>query len=610
MTSQCNDIKSHEHPIIIPPLPTAERLARVLAVLVPLAYVWLYTPYGMDTTDFGFFYGYPWRILQGEIPYRDFYYINPSFPLFWHAFWLKITPTTWGILGGKLGYVAGMLGTAWMTTLFLNRVFDLRRMGLSLPLLATGGFVWGVHTFAHVPWHTLDGVLFASGALFAGAAGWPLLAGALAGCSFLSKQSFLLFPLALLLMIWTVRPRKRETLWALLGFAAVWTAFWFFLQHVGAWDAFRLLTSKPLDMQEALEAGIYIYLRQEWWLPAVAIIPWLLWNVWQRCTKDSRPVPEALQPALLYLTIIAARYMHEVGVTRGWIGFGESWPTLWVVLGGLCVLLPAVFLRPYVRAQESSLACVDAGQPGQEAQGHEEQAHEEQAQALSASFWRSLLCPGPLLRGSVALGAALLVAWSAGVSGGYKTPAFYAVPLLFALVVVHARLGGKPATAAWAALLLGLVMFRVGYEYPYTFPDRPMPRASLIYDAGDIFPKASGVMVDKEIYETLAELKQLRAKYGANYRVLPGFPHAYFLTNDKPAFSSEWLLDWQIAHQFDKVYQELLDRDVTVFMLRDQMFTEQADGYKRAGYTVPQMVRKRWRVVEETPHYVVMRPPQ
>lgn len=563
------------------PQPAGARLARVLAVLVPLAYVWLYTPYGMDTTDFGFFYGYPWRILQGEIPYRDFYYINPSFPLFWHAFWLKITPTHWGILGGKLGYVAGMLGASWMTALFLNRILDLARMGIPLSLLATGGFVWGVHTFAHVPWHTLDGVLFASGALYAAVAGIPLLAGVLAACSFLSKQSFLLFPAALLLMVWAVRPRKRETLWALLGFAAVWGAFWLFLKHVGAWDAFRTLTSKPLDIQEALEAGIYIYLRQEWWLPAVALLPWLLWKATGRVRGESRPVPEVLQPALVYLVIIAARYMHEVGVTRGWIGFGESWPTLWVVLGGLCVVFPGYFLRPYVRCRTANELTADG------------------AAEAPLALWRV----------SVALGAALLVAWSAGVSGGYKTPAFYAVPLLFAMIVVHARLGGKPASAAWTALLLGLIMFRVGYEYPYTFPERSMPRASLTLDAGDIFPKASGVMVDRQIYETLAELKSLRAKYGANYRVLPGFPHAYYLTDDKPAFPSEWLLDWQIVNKFDEVYQQLLDRDVTVFMLRDQMYTEQADGYKRAGYTVPQMVRKRWRVVEETRHFVVMRAP-
>ena len=542
------------------------RISQALAVIIPLAYIVMYTPYGMDTTDFGFFYGYAWRIVQGDIPYRDFYYINPSLPLFWHALWIKLTPASWGILGGKLGFVASMLGTAWLTALYLNKVFDLRRMGVPVSLLATTGFVWGVHTFAHVPWHTVDGALFASGALYAGACGLPLAAGVLACMAMLTKQSFLLIPLGVAVSVYALRGSRGEALRVLAVCALGWAGLWAFLHYVDAWQAFRLLTSKPLDIREALEAGIYIYVRQEWWLPALALVPWLVWRLRFR----GRPCPELMQPALVYLTILAVRYMHHVGMTRTWQGFGESWPTLWLVLGGLCVLLPTLFLRPWLR----------------EASGRY-----------------------PLWRASAALGAAVLVSWSVGISGGYKTPALYAVPLVFALLLTHARLGGRPVIAAWTALVLGLLMFRVGYEYPYTFPIRQLSRSALTYDAGAVFPKASGVLVDREMFETLRELRDLRARYGARYRVLPGFPHAYFLTDDKPAFPSEWLMDWQIAHQFDEVYQQLLDSGVTVFMLRDQMDTVQADGYARAGYTVPQMVRKRWRVVEETPHFVVMRPP-
>lgn len=542
------------------------RAAWLAAALTPLAYLWLYTPYGMDTTDFGFFYGYPWRILQGEVPYRDFYYINPALPLYWHALWLKITPAQWGVLGGKAGFVAVMYGAAWCMTLFLDRVFDLDRMNLPAPLLAVAGFVWGVHTFPHVPWHTADGVFFFSAALLAGAAGRPSAAGVLACMALLAKQSFMPAPVAVLAVVFFLRPR-REVPRMLLACALAWLAWWGFLKSAGAWEAFRFLTSNPLDFNEALEAGILIYLRQEWQLPALCALPWILWKARRRAD----PVPQCLQPALIYLVVIAARYMHTVGMERGWIGFGESWPTLWTTLGVACVLAPGVLLRPWLR----------------EADG-----------------------PRPSLRAAAVMAAAVLTAWSAGISGGYKTPAMGAPALIFALLLVHARLGGKAAPAAWTALLLGLLMFRTGYEYPYVFPAREMPRAGLTYDAGQVFSKASGVYVDKEMFDTLRELKDLRARYGPNYRVLPGFPHAYYLTDDPPAFPSEWLLDWQIANQFDKVYQELLDRDVTVFMLREQMDAIQADGYARAGYTVPQMVRRRWRIVEETPRFVVMRPPR
>lgn len=535
------------------------------AALIPLAYLWLYTPYGMDTTDFGFFYGYAWRLLQGEVPYRDFYYINPALPLYWHAFWLKIVPEKWSILGGKAGFAIAMYGASWLMALFFNRFLALERMGLPVPLLAVTGFVWGVHTFSHMPWHTVDGILFASAALLAGITGLPGLAGALACMALLTKQSFALIPVGVLLTVALTRPR-REILRAFLACALIWLAWWVFLKGMGAWEAFRLLTSKPLDFREALDAGIFIYLRQEWQLPLAAALPWLFWKLRRR----GESAPLWLQPAIIYLVVIAARYMYAVGLERGWIGFGESWPTLWLTLGAACALAPGAFLRPWLR-----------------------DAH----------------VPRPDLRAAAAMGAAMLTAWSAGISGGYKTPALAGTPLVFAMILVHARLGGKASHAAWAALLLGLLMFRAGYEYPYVFPVRDMPRASLTYDAGQVFPKASGVYVDKEMFETLRELKELRARYGPNYKVLPGFPHAYFLTGDPPAFPSEWLLDWQIAGQFDRVYQTLLDKDTTVFMLRDQMDTVQADGYARAGYTVPQMVRRRWRIVDETPHFVIMRPP-
>ena len=152
-------------------------------------------------------------------------------------------------------------------------------------------------------------------------------------------------------------------------------------------------------------------------------------------------------------------------------------------------------------------------------------------------------------------------------------------------------------------------MFGTGYRYPYVFPERPMPRSALTHDAGAVYPRASGVMVDEDMLGRLAELKALRAKYGSAYKTLPGFSFAYYLNGDRPAYSSDWLIDWEINGEVDRLYEELLQKKLTVFMERDQLTAERADAYDRAGYGVPQRVRRNWRVVEETPHFVVFQPP-
>jgi hypothetical protein len=550
------------------------RLARFLAVFVPAAYAVLYAPYGMDTTDFGYFYGHPWRILQGEVPYRDFAYITPPVALYWHAFWLRVTPDGIAVLAGKISFLAEMLASAWMGTLYLNRVFDLKRLGLPLSLLATAAFVWGVHTFPPMPWHTADGLLFGSAALLAGIRGLAPLAGLFAGLCMLTKQSFLFVPAVTALMIFMCRPR-RETIFCLFGTGLVLLANWLFLRHLNAWEAFCVQTTGQLDIHEALQSGIFIYLTQNPVLPALALVPLIFRGLPRRAGGRPAALPLVLQPVPFYFCLLAAMYTHDVLRQKTWIGYGASWPTLFMVIGGACTLFPAFFLKDLLR--ESAIQGSGA----------------------------------PFLRAGTALGAALLLSWSTGISGGYKIPAFGALPLLFCALLVHRRLSGAGGVRACAMLALaaGLVMFRVGYEYPYVFPPRPMPRSSLVHDAGEVYHKARGVYVDAEMLGKLRELRELRLKYGPGYKTLPAFPLAYFLNDDKPVYPAEWLMDWQIGGRVEEFCRRLQESDITVFMEKDQIGLAAPDAYASRRYSVPLRVVKNWRGIEETRYFVVFRKP-
>lgn len=534
--------------------------AWLAAILIPLAWLLLFTPYGMDTTDFGYFYGYGWRILNGQIPYRDFTYIKPAFSLYWHAGWMWLTPEKYIILGGKIGFLASILASAWFCSLFLKNQFNFSSLSLPLPLLATTGFIFGIHSFPHMPWHTADGILFSSLSLWL--SGWqPFLAGIASACAMGCKQSFLPVPCIILLLIY-FGSSKRQSLIFALGLGLTLASFWAFLLLTGAWPGFKSMTTGQLDIKEALDACILIYFRQNWLLPLLACVPLFIAKV------AKKEIKSCFLPGTIYICLLTVAYLYKLEDEKTWIGFGLSWPTLFISLGAICLIFPKYFLLPCSRE--------------------------------TGSNW---VLPG------LAMASSLVCGWCVAISGGYKSPAMFAVPGLFAFFLIHARLGGNARKLAWLTLVCGMIMFASAYQYPYTFPQRPLSRADLIYDAGQAYPVAHGVKIDKDMLERLQELKILRQKYGENYKTLPGFTLSYFLNRDYPLYESDWLIDWEINGASESFYKSLLDKNMTVFMEKDQLDAKQADAYERAGYTVPQLVRKNWKVVEETPHFVVFQRP-
>ena len=350
--------------------------AKFTAILVPLAYLVFYTPYGMDTTDFGYFYAYPWRILEGQIPYRDFFYIKPALPLYWHAFWLWLTPEKWQVLAGKAGFVVSMLASSWLGALTLGKMFNLRQIGLPLPLLATCGFVFGVHSFPHMPWHTVDGVLFSAAALWLASLGRGFPAGILAACALLCKQSFLPVPIAVLVLLWFWQKRRIAMVYCLAALFASLAAVHIFLYANDALAPMREMTTGQLDINEALDAGILIYFRQNFWLPLAACLPWLLGLL---CKKR---LPAWLLPPCCYMAILCVFYIYSVMEQKAWIGFGASWPTLLMLIGAMEIFFPGFFLAPVVAVPEE---------------------------------------PHPMFRASTGLGALLAASWCVAISGGTAT---------------------------------------------------------------------------------------------------------------------------------------------------------------------------------------------
>jgi hypothetical protein len=146
--------------------------------------------YGIEFTDTGFVLGLAHRIAIGQRIYFDFDYVRPPLtPLLW-SFPLRLEIEAKELLI-RLLVLLQKIATA--TGLYqIVRTRGVNR----IPSLWVGIISFGflVHHLPLMPWHTTDGLFFASFAVFFYAYNFPLVSFIFAVMSALTKQSFYLFP--------------------------------------------------------------------------------------------------------------------------------------------------------------------------------------------------------------------------------------------------------------------------------------------------------------------------------------------------------------------------------------------------------------------------------
>ena len=192
-------------------MPAPARLAALLALA--LCGHLLYSSYGLNPSDEGFVLAQARRLLDGQVPHRDFISIRPVFSAVLH-----MPEVAAG--GGSLVMLSRFL--VWLqvvVTAYLNIKTLARLMVAPLPeraclLLTALSVALGLHTFPLLAWHTLDGLFLMAlgGALLGRAGDGPRIAGCLAlGAAALCKQNFAAaLPLAAL--VFRLRPRELAAL--------------------------------------------------------------------------------------------------------------------------------------------------------------------------------------------------------------------------------------------------------------------------------------------------------------------------------------------------------------------------------------------------------------
>jgi len=215
-----------------------------------LAFSWM----GFTPTDEGFTLAYSRRLLDGQIPHRDFIIIRPFLsPLLHVPFVFFGGQYTFWLSRAFVWFEFACISWCW--TLVLNRFLALRLSTSQKLLAAVVCFSAIVHTKHLTAWHTIDGLWFTAVALLlcihrrTRFAGYFLL-----GLAPLCKQNFL-FVIPLFLVV--LGDWRQLKYWL----AAVMPGV-LYLSYVTSHHAFSAALSQLASHTELLQAGVLAYLNR------------------------------------------------------------------------------------------------------------------------------------------------------------------------------------------------------------------------------------------------------------------------------------------------------------------------------------------------------------
>lgn len=515
-------------------------------------YSWAFAPYGYSDTDQGFIIGLAWRILEGQVPYVDFTYVRPPLSAYMHAGILALLPRAAEGLGVRVIFYLMMAASAFWTTRSLQKYFDYQNLGLSPAVFGLLAFVFGVHNFPPMPWHTVDGLFWASLGLYVisnnKAWFWQGLGLSCMLAAAACKQAFYPMPVVGLGLIWLLSEYKFD--WRVLTMPTLllgFLAFGLTLKSPEFIPAMFDQISGAGSLQDLFDAGIKPYIKPFLLIVLPLIIVWQATSLYQ----------------------------------WRWLPAGA----FWLVFIGLL-----------------SLSVFNSWQRGE---------HIGPSYGFAQTFW--LLGMGVVIKGFwlnnkayAVLFSMLALSWCSGISWGYATPMLYFGPILFAFLLgLREEFNFQVPRYVFGAFTVFVIWcFAMLYQFPY----REAPREQTIYHLGEVFPSQQKIFTGSELFQQSQELRQMQAKYGDRFTVLPALPAAHYLLEISPPYGIDWAHNAELkyAAATDSLHQSLVQQVDYVLLQKDKKdkwYEEARYGCLLAGY-----VADNWEKELETQFFELYRP--
>jgi hypothetical protein len=556
------------------------RLPPLIFISVIAYYAALWARVGLNTNDGGFLLALAHRILDGEVPYKDFIFVRPPVSVY-----LRTIP----LLFGDYGLYADRLFTlAQFSVIALagSKIVKngIRGLGRECPdalywPLATAGLILAIHNSPMFGWYTIDGVFFSVLALWALSAKRSMTAGVLALSAALCKQNFVI-SLGILLVLSSAGGYRRFTRFA-SSVVACGIAFAGYLWLVDALEPFLRQVFATGTAHDVIDSGLREFVigtlvdRHTLYgvlitIPIAGVVQFL------RRRNAAGIAPRRALGIDLYTTLMSVTL-----ILFGWRVLikslrGDSYHYYIAIFHGsrLLFLGAAVGLawtawRQWRRSDRSLRAL--------------------------ANQWGSFV-------------GLFAIAWTSAISWGYAIPAFLSTPSLVPFVMSGVP-SGSQKKRLWLITILSAVAFGIALAHPYG----ESTRLDRMVSVPERFHGTALLWASRKTVGEFEELDRIDGEMGPRpYAVLPGFTPVSILFHRR----SPSLLDWELNAEIPpglraSVSDHLRQAAQAVIVEKDAALEITRTGRNGRWSSQPTRdVVEHWTCIRELDHFLVYEPPR
>jgi hypothetical protein len=500
-------------------------VAASFLILVPLLSHFLFSWMGFTPTDEGFTLANSRRILDGQVPHRDFIIIRPfvsplihvPFVLFGgdYTFWLS-----------RLFVWFQLATISWLWVSIVNRMMKFPFSVTQRVFIALISFAATAHTKHITAWNTIDGLFFIAVGLALAIRKRPaakLFGYFLLGLSPLCKQSFIFMAPLSLIMLGDWRSPKYWL--AVVSPAFCYLFFLVLTQPVS--DAFVQLTSRT----ELVSVGLLPYTGKR--LMLCVAVGYLS----SRLGLGQSSLPDQAKRWIAILML----YCAPVLGTAVSLWFNILMDTSFLLFGFLFGV--TIYL---------------------------------------------LTERGAATKGKQASLLVLLTAWSASLSGGYNSPALMSGPILVALIAqlfsrckqMGERLLQYSLVLASALILPCFSIAKTRYIY------RDKTAGELTYNLEGVLPGGKHIYTNQNTFAFMSDLKRavaLVAEENKEYAILPNVAAYWIQSPQKNPLPADWphekyeLKNPTVMKRFIEALES--KRNSTIFIVQKVSAATLAEGF-------------------------------